>query len=75
MTYNFKEKLENVMGKHFINGKLVDSKGGSKFDVINPATEEVIGFAVEGTPEDVDDAVKAAREAFDNGDWRKLSPF
>jgi acyl-CoA reductase-like NAD-dependent aldehyde dehydrogenase len=43
--------------------------------VINPATEEVIGFAVEGTPEDVDDAVKAAREAFDNGDWKKLSPF
>jgi hypothetical protein len=28
MSTNFKEKLEEVMGKHFINGKLVDSKGG-----------------------------------------------
>lgn len=75
MPHKHQEKLTEVEGKLFINGKLVNSKGGEKFDVINPATEEVIGQAVAGTPEDVDDAVRAAREAFDNGPWRQMSPY
>lgn len=59
----------------FINGKLVDSKGGEKFPVTNPATEEIFGYGVSGTEEDVNDAVHAAREAFDNGPWRKMSAW
>jgi len=35
----------------------------------------VIGYGVAATPEDVDIAVKAAREAFDNGPWRKMSAW
>lgn len=38
MSLKFPEKLQIVQGKLFINGKYVDSKGGKKFDVINPAT-------------------------------------
>jgi acyl-CoA reductase-like NAD-dependent aldehyde dehydrogenase len=75
MAHKFQGTLKEVLGKLFINGKLVDSKGGEQFPVINPATEEVIGHAVAATPEDVDDAVKAAREAFDHGEWRKMSAW
>lgn len=71
----FADKLKGVEGKLFINGKFVDSKGGKKFEVINPATEKPFGQAVAATPEDVNDAVLAAREAFDNGEWRKMNAF
>ena len=39
---------------------------------INPATEEVIAEVAEGDAEDVDRAVKAARDAFENGPWSRM---
>nr|WP_043451031.1 aldehyde dehydrogenase [Jongsikchunia kroppenstedtii] len=51
-----------------IGGKLVPGSGGS-YDVINPATEEVIGGAAEATSADLDAAIAAARTAFDTTDW------
>lgn len=71
----FEEKLKQVEGKLFINGKFVESKGGKRFEVINPATEKPFGEAVCATPEDVHDAALAAREAFDKGEWRKMNAF
>ncbi|MFQ3546204.1 aldehyde dehydrogenase family protein [Halobacillus rhizosphaerae] len=50
--------------KHYINGEWVESTGNETEDVINPATEEVIGKISLGTKEDLDKAVKAARDAF-----------
>lgn len=50
--------------KHFINGEWVASTGNETTEVINPATEEVIGTISLGTKEDLDQAVKAARAAF-----------
>src|SRR5699024_3433579 len=50
--------------KHFINGTWVTSTGNETIDVINPATEEVIGRISNGTEDDVDKAVQAAKEAF-----------
>jgi phenylacetaldehyde dehydrogenase len=41
--------------------------------IINPATEEVIAVAPESGSEDVDRAVEAARESFDNSRWRGLT--
>jgi len=58
------------LGKLFINGELVDSQGGKPFDVVNPATEEVIGQAVAASQLDVNTAVHAARKAFNNV-WRQ----
>ena len=46
--------------KLYIDGAWVGSTGSSAIDVINPASEEVMGRVPEGTPEDVDRAVKAA---------------
>jgi acyl-CoA reductase-like NAD-dependent aldehyde dehydrogenase len=59
----------------YINGKFVDAKSGKKTKIINPCTEEVIIEVAEAGIEDVQSAIEAAREAFDNGPWRKLSAY
>ncbi|PIN02804.1 Aldehyde dehydrogenase [Handroanthus impetiginosus] len=58
--------------KLFINGQFVDSVSGRTFETIDPRTEEVIAKISEGDKEDVDLAVKAARQAFDHGPWPRL---
>jgi aldehyde dehydrogenase (NAD+) len=50
--------------KNYINGKWVDSIGGKRHEVINPATEEACTEITLGTKADVDAAVAAAKEAF-----------
>lgn len=50
--------------QHFINGEWIDSTDSKTIDVINPATEEIIGHVSAGTKEDVDKAVSAAKKAF-----------
>ncbi|KAK2645734.1 hypothetical protein Ddye_020929 [Dipteronia dyeriana] len=61
--------------KLFINGQFVDSFSGKSFETIDPRTGQLIGRVAEGDKEDVDLAVKAARHAFDNGPWPRLSGF
>jgi aldehyde dehydrogenase (NAD+) len=53
---------------HFINGGWVKAK--DHFDVINPANSKVIAKVANGSPKDVDGAVKAASKAL--GEWKKL---
>jgi len=60
--------------KLFIGGRWVDALGGRTFDSINPATGEVLARVAAASEEDVESAVRAAREAFDNGPWRKTKP-
>ena len=57
----------------FIDGKWVAPVKGGTFDIVNPATEEVIHKAAAASAEDVDIAVTAARRAFDKDGWPKLS--
>ncbi|MFV0316793.1 MAG: aldehyde dehydrogenase family protein [Microthrixaceae bacterium] len=52
-----------------IDGKLVEASSGATFDNVNPATEEVIGVVADGTNQDMERAVAAARSAFDNTTW------
>ncbi|MEK2479629.1 aldehyde dehydrogenase [Streptomyces noursei] len=47
----------------YVNGGRRASAGDERIDVINPATEKVLGHAADGTPEDVDSAVGAAHAA------------
>jgi aldehyde dehydrogenase (NAD+) len=63
-TAAFKGKTSFDTGL-FINGKFVDGSGKGTIDVINPTTGELITKVSEGTPADVDIAVKAAQKAFD----------
>ncbi|RMG26985.1 MAG: aldehyde dehydrogenase family protein [Methanobacteriota archaeon] len=55
----------------FINGKWVPSKGGEKFETISPGSGEVLATITQGTADDVDIAVKAAKKAFSK--WSGLS--
>ncbi|MCW1431177.1 aldehyde dehydrogenase family protein [Novosphingobium sp. JCM 18896] len=55
--------------KLYINGQLRDATGGRTFDVISPWTGETTGKAADATAEDVEAAIVAARNAFDNTDW------
>ena len=52
----------------FIDGKLVPG-GSGRYPIINPATEEVLGTAADGSAEDMSRAIDAARRAFDTTDW------
>jgi lactaldehyde dehydrogenase/glycolaldehyde dehydrogenase len=49
--------------KMYINGKFVESRSGKWINVLNPSTEEVISRQPEGTIEDVDEALDAAKAA------------
>ena len=52
-----------------VGGKLVEATGGATFEVVNPATEEVLGVVADGSAADLDAAVRAARTAFDDTTW------
>ena len=51
--------------QHYIDGAWVDSDGGTRHQVIDPATEQPVSEITLGTPADVDKAVAAARRAFE----------
>lgn len=57
----------------YIGGKWVKSTSSKTIPVVNPATEEVFDSVAAANAEDVDAAVKAARDAFDNGPWPMMS--
>ncbi|MFS2293104.1 MAG: aldehyde dehydrogenase [Actinomadura sp.] len=58
-----------------LDGRLTPSAGGGAFETIDPATEEVLGTAADGTPEDMDRAIGAARRAFDETSWSSDTAF
>lgn len=58
----------------FLNGRWSAPSGTQKLSVISPVTEQELMTFPEGTPEDMDRAVAAAREAFDKGPWPRMSP-
>jgi len=65
--------------ENYINGTWSKSQGTETFEVINPATEEVIGLTPLGTVNDIDQAVSAAKEAYSS--WKdtpvidRVQPF
>ena len=52
-----------------IDGKLLDAGDGRTFDNFNPATEELIGSVADASAADMQSAIAAARQAFDQTDW------
>jgi aldehyde dehydrogenase (NAD+) len=52
-----------------IDGELRPARSGRTFETVNPATEEVLGVVADGGPDDLDDAIDAARRAFDTTGW------
>lgn len=77
LTMQVSKKLESFLQgtkKLYINGEFVASASNKTFETPNPATGETLATLYEAGPEDVDKAVKAAREAFDRGEWRTMNP-
>jgi len=59
----------------YIGGRWVDASQGGRIEVVSPNTEQVIATVAEATEADMDSAVAAARAAFDQGPWPRLSPL
>jgi len=57
----------------WINGQWVESRNRKRYPVINPATEEWIEDVADASTDDVDQAIRAAEEAFADGRWSGLS--
>jgi acyl-CoA reductase-like NAD-dependent aldehyde dehydrogenase len=53
----------------FIGGQWVKPRSDATIDVVSPSTEELVGRVPAPSADDVDQAVMAAREAFDHGPW------
>lgn len=69
-TVNF-----NPETRLFIDGRLRDAATGQTANNINPATEEVLGVAADAGAADMDEAIAAARRAFDTTDWATNRDF
>jgi phenylacetaldehyde dehydrogenase len=77
MTVTLDRSVEEFIGaprQMFINGQWTEAASGKTFDTPNPATGETLARIAEGDAEDIDRAVKAARKAFEEGPWSRMSP-
>uniref|UniRef100_A0A8C7JVJ7 formyltetrahydrofolate dehydrogenase n=1 Tax=Oncorhynchus kisutch TaxID=8019 RepID=A0A8C7JVJ7_ONCKI len=58
----------------FVNGEFVDAEGGKTYKTINPTDGTAICDVSLAQSSDVDRAVAAAKEAFEEGEWGKINP-
>ena len=65
--------VERFPSRLVIGGEQLDAKEGERFDVVNPATEEVLTSVAEAGREDVDAAVRSALDTFESNAWRGTS--
>ena len=77
MTVTLDRNVEAFIGaprQLFIDGQWTAAASGKTFDTPNPATGETLARIAEGDAEDIDRAVRAARRAFDDGPWSRMTP-
>src|SRR6202050_2663793 len=77
MTVTLDRDVEAFIGSPrqlFINGQWCDAASGKTFETPNPATGETLARVAEGDAEDITRAVRAARRAFDEGPWSRMTP-
>ena len=76
MTVTLERNVEEFLGtpRHlFIDGQWADAASGRSFETPNPATGETLARVAEGEAEDIDRAVRAARRAFEEGPWGRMT--
>jgi phenylacetaldehyde dehydrogenase len=76
MTVTLDRNVEEFIGaprQLFINGQWADAAAGKTFETPDPATGETLARVAEGEAEDINRAVKAARRAFDQGPWTRMT--
>ena len=77
MTVTLDRKVEDFIGaprQLFIDGQWADAASGKAFETPDPATGETLARVAEGDAEDIDRAVRAARRAFEDGPWSRMTP-
>jgi phenylacetaldehyde dehydrogenase len=77
MTVTLDRSVEEFIGtprQLFINGQWADAASGKTFATPNPATGETLAHIAEGDAEDINRAVRAARRAFEDGPWSRMTP-
>ncbi|MFJ2901558.1 aldehyde dehydrogenase family protein [Streptomyces sp. NPDC087212] len=65
--------FESAPGRLFVAGGWREAADGARTEVIDPSSGAVLTTVAEAGPADVDAAVRAARDAFDDGAWSGLS--
>lgn len=60
--------------KHLIGGDWRPASDGATFETRDPHDNSLLGTVAQGTAADGTDAVSAARNAFDDGPWPRMSP-
>jgi phenylacetaldehyde dehydrogenase len=76
MTVTLESSVEQFIGaprQLFINGQWAEAASGKTFETPNPATGETLARIAEGESEDIDRAVRAARKAFEEGPWSRMT--
>lgn len=68
-------RLPNPEPQNLIDGALVGASNAATFDNFDPATERLLGVCADGTKEDMDRAIAAARRAFDETTWSTDAGF
>jgi len=63
-----------IRSQAFIDGQYVDAASGKTFDCISPIDGKVLAKVSEGSGEDINRAVSAARRAFEDGRWASAKP-
>jgi aldehyde dehydrogenase (NAD+) len=61
--------------QNLIDGRLVGASNRATFENVNPATEELLGVTADGTKQDMERAIAAARRAFDETGWSQDAAF
>jgi phenylacetaldehyde dehydrogenase len=77
MTVTLDRKVEDFIGvprQLFIDGQWADAASGKTFETPDPATGDTLARVAEGDAEDVNRAVRAARRAFEDGPWSRMTP-
>jgi gamma-glutamyl-gamma-aminobutyraldehyde dehydrogenase len=72
--YHALAKELTPMTNSYINGKFTSAKSGKTYETTNPATGKVIASITSCDKEDVDYAVKKAKQAFESGVWSRMHP-
>ncbi len=77
MTFTSKASAINSahFGQFFIGGAWVAPSYDKTLKIVSPVTEDVVFEVAEAMPTDVDKAVAAARAAFDDGPWPRMTPL
>jgi phenylacetaldehyde dehydrogenase len=76
MTVTLEKSVEDFITtphKLFIDGQWVDAASGKTFATPDPATGQTLAHVAEADAEDIDRAVRAARRAFEQGPWSRMT--